>query len=417
MILRGLRVYLAIGAFFALAYPASADACTPPIPGLISGRQVIPHDGQTGVPTNVQIAVTYSASGTVTDHLKLQSSDGVPVATTASQAGFLLTPVASLEPNTQYQLLSDLAVVPCEQDPRYLSATSLPACTSAEASGVVDGGVAIDGGTSAPPSVIATFTTGNGPDVSPPVLNGNVGVTTSYQSCSGGGCCVEFTGVAFTLGWPAATDDTGIAHYEIANQTGSGSATTFATSAAGLAFCTGYGPGLGFQTFIGTAGTYQVVAVDLAGNRSVPVNAVVSIDCSVPDAGQDSSPGRDTGLPADTTRPSQDADLSKVDIANGEDAGTDVITFLVDATTESDAGLDLGAPKADAAADVGTGAGDLTPKVDAATASDKTSGGGCSCRLGNGRRGSASALVVVLGLLLIHRRGRRARCSAAGRRG
>ena len=308
-----------------------------------------PYDGQTGVPTNARIVVAYSASSTVTDHLALRSSDGAPVAVTASQSGFVLTPVASLEPNTQYQVLSELAVLPCEQDPRYLSAVSLPACTSQGDAGVVDGGGAIDGG--AQSFVIATFSTGAGPDLTPPVLTGNVSVTTSNQSCIGGGCCVDFTGVAFTLAWTAATDDTGVAHYEISNQTGSGGDWTFSTLVMGLAFCTGYGPGLGFQSFVGTAGTYQVVAVDLAGNRSAPVNAVVDIDCSVRDAG---------------------ADVFQVDAAHDE--GGD------------------------------TGAVDVTPNPDTAKTPAKVSGSGCSCRIVGGRQDSAGALVAFLALLLIVRR-------------
>jgi hypothetical protein len=91
-----------------LASTPTAQACTPPIPGLVSGRLVTPSIGQTGVPTNAQVTVAYFSTSPVEDHLKLQSSSGVPVPAIVSEAGggpnragfgmtqgFVLTPLAS----------------------------------------------------------------------------------------------------------------------------------------------------------------------------------------------------------------------------------------------------------------------------------------------------------------------------------
>lgn len=263
------------------SFPApSAHACSPSIMGLISDRRVMPYDGQSGVPTNVQITVTYDYTGKIADDLKLQSIDGVLVPSSTSQEfGFVLTPLAPLQPNTQYQVLSEWAVLPCVQGTADPAPVPFPTCGHTKDGGVVDSGSPADGGALPASFVIATFTTGSGVDGVPPVLSGDLSYTTTTESCSGGGCCVEYTGVAIILSWNAASDDAGVAYYEAKNRDSGGTDWTFSPSARGLVFCAGYGPGLGFQDFVGTPGMYQVVAVDLAGNRSLPISVPVSVDC------------------------------------------------------------------------------------------------------------------------------------------
>ena len=67
----------------------------------------------------------------------------------------------------------------------------------------------------------------------------------------------------------------------------------------------------GFEDFQGQPGKYQVVAVDLAGNRSAALSVDVAIDCTIPDGGPvtvDVAPLPDTpGTTVDVNVPRGDA--------------------------------------------------------------------------------------------------------------
>src|SRR5512140_37797 len=114
----------------ALAQQAAreAHACEASSLGLVSKRNVIPPDGTAGVPTNARVIVSYA--GLIGDHPRLQTSDGAQVAVGVSSptsGTYVITPSATLTPNTTYQVLSDYGQVPCTFGQS--SNTAVPLCS------------------------------------------------------------------------------------------------------------------------------------------------------------------------------------------------------------------------------------------------------------------------------------------------
>jgi hypothetical protein len=291
----------------------SAEACSFPRPGTIFSRAVSPSDGATGVPTNVKLVVVYQTMGSpIADHLRLQASNGAEVDLQVTQpekqssaSGLrqtsVLTPTKLLNANVQYQLLSDISQVPCI--PNELLSTSggsYPACLPV--AGGADGGirVGLDAGT--PSFVVASFMTGSGPDQSAPAMSGAPTYRSYPYSCVGGGCCGPYEGYSVGFDWPSATDDLGVVMYELSHA-GSGVLFPIGESASrislgrieGAFLCSGMIFPIsmmdGYTSFLGEPGAYQVVAVDLAGNRSDPISVEVNINCEKIDAGAPDSPG------------------------------------------------------------------------------------------------------------------------------
>ena len=431
----------------------SARACSGSSPGNVTSRLVIPADGAVSVPTNAKIVVTYvSLADThpLADHLALKTAGGVSVPVTISepvanpsgyliQKVFVLAPAAPLQPSTKYEVYSDIPTLPCDQNEYRMSTSSHPACAPVP-------------GTA---TAISSFTTGAGPDTEPPALSGQIDYGADAQSCNASPCCGPYDGFSVAMRWPAATDGGGLVFYELSRedtvllypiQDGqlqiSGSGVRGAFLCSGHKWISTYST-FGFEDFQGQPGNYQVVAVDLAGNRSQLVRANVTVDCSVPDGGAgaaDVLPAADTlPPPADVVEPRGDAvgpswdgpnapadtppgtadrystpdafvppDLSvPVDVP----VPTDLAIDEVDAV---DAPADAGAPdtsvviRRDAPGypdDTKIAQPDTAPSSpDGASSGGTEKGDGCSCRVGAGRHGFAGFALVALAMVLARRR-------------
>src|SRR5664279_2382758 len=105
---------IAFAAALVLAPPRTATACSAVLPELVSGRQVVPSDGNSSIPTNAQVVVGYQG-GALVDHLQLRSSSGTVSTATATPIAsrVSLTPIEPMQPNMRYQVLSEIAQIPC----------------------------------------------------------------------------------------------------------------------------------------------------------------------------------------------------------------------------------------------------------------------------------------------------------------
>jgi uncharacterized protein (TIGR03382 family) len=135
-----------------------AEACTGAWPSVGRGL-VVPEDGSQGVPTNARIYVSYWVSMTqIAPDVELHGPVGDVIAATVSRTGardrlvLVITPDAPLVPRTTYTI-HDNVVSPCD-----------PQVDSCEG----------------PLTPIASFTTGDGPDVRAPAVTG-VSVQTRYE--------------------------------------------------------------------------------------------------------------------------------------------------------------------------------------------------------------------------------------------
>jgi len=428
-------------ALLGISYQPWANACSGMTPGQVMGRQVFPSDGATGVPTNARVVLVYrGTTSVVVDHPRLTTAGGGAVAIGLSQptnltAGapqdppYVLAPTSPLQPNTQYTVLSDYAQVPCVRSPYWQPGMGAPSCIPVVDAGAGDGG----GSPSSPPSfVIATFTTGAGPDNVQPLLSGDLSYSiSSRQSCDSSACCGPYDGFLVSVNWSDATDSSGSVLYELSRdgaailfpiQNTSGQITTGRLQ--GAFFCSGSTSSvsamMGYTQFVGRNGTYQIVAVDVAGNRSAPLSVAVSVDCGSADAGVDSGTSTDTQTidsPA-----SEDAPLAQ-DVA----ASKDVPYLNIDGTASRQVDLaaadqasaidvpgsykqgevDAGIPAPDTSSAAKDG-GHASP--DAAVGWDKAiSDSGCSCRMGGHGDGLAGYAIFGLGVILALRARRRRR--------
>ncbi len=245
--------------------------------------------------------VSYNSAGhnstpaDLDDHLGLATDDGLAVPLTVSrltptpgwltQDTFVLQPVSPLSPLTRYAVLSDFANVPCVQNAYSSTAggpSPYPLCSAG--GNAIDGGV-IDGGSAGAPSPVAWFTTGAGPDNVPPSLSGGITQTATSESCTGGGCCGPHEGFSVAMQWPMATDD-GPVFYELAREGELLRYPHAAVSAQGAFLCSGTKTTnltlTGAEDFQGQPGSYQVVAIDLAGTTTAPVGRSSPRDLAAP---------------------------------------------------------------------------------------------------------------------------------------
>jgi MYXO-CTERM domain-containing protein len=320
-----------------------------------------------------------------------------------------------------------------------------------------DAGVVGDGGVVASANAISSFTTGTGPDSTPPALSGQIDYSADRQSCGASACCGPFDGYSVGMSWTAATDDGGPVFYELSVegmvvrypiQDGqlqvAGSAVRGAILCSGQKWITTFGS-FGFEDFQSKQGNYQIVAVDLAGNRSSPLSVNVTVDCSVVDGGAEP-----VDVAVDTLPPPADASELKGDgrLLDGARDGlltiADVSPGSIDLYSTPDLSIvgdatpgrgdsvvrfspETGALSADgsarpdvvAAGDINTAPPDTGPqKQDAAAPSPDAASpspdaapvvaskheGGCSCRIAGRSDGSAGFALVALGLVLAIRR-------------
>ncbi len=452
-------VFLSTIAAVGFVHETGVRACSAPLPGVVSTRQVIPADGSTNVPSNARVILSYEGtSGGVPDHPKLRAPDGTDVPVTVSTpvntpgipslATYVLVPGAPLKENTTYTVLSDYAQLPCVQNNlAIVGAGGNPTCFP-----TLDGGDSFGGDAGVPPTnVISSFTTGAGPDTTPPTLSGSLSYTVgSRYTCTAGACCGPYD--AFTVGftWDKSANAGTTVVYELSDANGvvlmpvpdspTGDVGPSVETLNGAFLCSGTvtsSPAMINGTrFLGKAGLYTLVAIDVAGNRSQPISVNVTLDCSAPvDAGVDGGPSdgpadapfipdlRDEADRSPTvdmdSRVAVDAapDLSAVDLNNpyaAWDARPDQTVIDVPrsgaggAAGTSGTGISIGAGGAIGPSGTGglSGAGgaggtSLTGGSGPGIASDD---GGCSCRVGGGRNHDAGLLLLALGLLLTFRR-------------
>ena len=268
-----------------------ARACTAS-PPLYSTRTVLPSDGAVGVATNARVLVVYYWEPLNADSPRLRTSGGDEVAASVALLAvpqgkpdtYLIQPNEPLQPNTSYQVLSQIATLPCGGTAKPYPYA--PLCNPPSDGGVVayDGGETGGGGSKL--TVVSTFTTGAGPDTAAPVFPGNLTHTSQQQRCDNGACCGPYNGYLVTFNWQNPVDSSPV-YYEL-SQGGSpvlfdfdslNPASSSTSSVSGQFFCTKDGWIMG-TSFSGVAGDYSLVAVDLAGNRSTALTDHVRVDCN-----------------------------------------------------------------------------------------------------------------------------------------
>jgi hypothetical protein len=285
MHMKNVLVWVAAVGIAVVAAPRPADACSPLT---FSRMSTLPADGATGVPTNTQVAIEYAGSNAeaALTQLVVRPMGGQGIAAPASVvaesgAGRVLVlakPASALTPNTKYEVLDKFPNLPCASSP----------CAGAA-------------------HVVATFTTGDGPDTKAPTFAGLTSVPRKAQSCDNTACCGPYTAVELDLMWDPATGETGEVRYNVYSDNKLVLARV--TSAKAFIQCSGTGaqattPGaILFGT--GSIGQVYVRAVDLAGNeddnfieflpRLLCLEFPGDAGVDVPDAPGSSAPGTGTG--------------------------------------------------------------------------------------------------------------------------
>ena len=432
-----------------------AHACSGAQRGNITSRLLFPADGSTSVPTNVQIVVTYvSLADThpIADHLVLKAANGASVPVSISQPvtsssgyiiqkTFVLAPAGPLAPNAKYSVFSDIANPSCVQNEYWQSGMPSPLCTLAPDGGAGDGGVLTTS------TAISGFTTGTGPDNTPPTQSGDITYDTEPQSCDSSPCCGPYSGFSVSMRWSGATDGGGPLFYELSREGSvilypiqTGTLEIGGSGVRGAFLCSGHKgsasfSSFGFEDFQGLPGNYQVVAVDLAGNRSQPISVDVTVPCDGVDGGAvtvdaaalEDAPGPSAEVfvaQGDALGPSWDGlyaialdaragqpDLAIViDVPRMVDvfaAPDDVPVALPDAGI-SDAVVAVLADAPAAAEDLKPATPDASPaRTDVAVAVRTKDGNGCSCRVAGGHDGLAGFALVALGIAFAVRARRR----------
>jgi hypothetical protein len=281
-----------ISAATAVIAPDRARACSPLPAYLVHQRTVAPADGAIGVPLNAEVIVAYDANlGMMTvpiDHPELRLGTGEPGPRLTNANGavvFLLSPPVLLLPNTRYEILSEVAKLPCVIPSNQSPPASYPLCWPTSGAdggaggGTLDAGVVDSGsppdGSAVPSTVVASFTTGEIVDETKPSPPGPMTIAKQPTECYGGGCCFAYEGVHVSIQWEAAPDDTAVGYYEISSADGRVMPLQTVTWTEGIVMCHANGTFGG----IDSPGKYQVVAVDLAGNRSLPATIDLSNAC------------------------------------------------------------------------------------------------------------------------------------------
>lgn len=253
---------LVIAAVLVAARPR-AEACSDP--HAITSRMVLPPNGSSGVPTNARILVEYRVLGdwffldgfsSANVELRGPGETTVPTSVIETWAGpfviTLLTPAEPLDPDTVYEV-HDSTLVPCGD------AQPNASC----------------GGT---PVLVATFTTGDGPDTQPPTSSWSV--SSSYgqeEEVEGAGCSCDWCGnwVRHDLTLVAVADDqpTALVRYFY------GDALVGPLPVLSAGHDCGdepYHPGYDIES---ASDTVTLRAVDLAGNVEAVAHVLIGSSC------------------------------------------------------------------------------------------------------------------------------------------
>ncbi|MCC6994196.1 MAG: Ig-like domain-containing protein [Deltaproteobacteria bacterium] len=251
-----------------LAEPTPARACSPLRP--TPPTWVMPPTGSTDVPTNSRIVLEYSFSSAITPGTEVRVLGGAAIAVAISDrllgnAAYrtvrILTPTVALAPRTTYEV-------------------AVPAAC--------DVGGATDAGCPSSLVVMSTFTTGDGPDTTPPQFAGVQSITTRAVEQPCDSCSNGYRAIFHSPQWTPATDvgsPAGALLYNI--YAGDGTLLKqLATSASGVQtcerlMCLSIGPPI--ADFEAPASGYIVRAVDLAGNEEQNSRVVkVTTTCAAP---------------------------------------------------------------------------------------------------------------------------------------
>ncbi|MGM0577889.1 MAG: hypothetical protein ACQEXJ_19340 [Myxococcota bacterium] len=263
---------LAIAAMLALIavhdVPA-ALACSPPAP-CVSRGAVEPGDGSIGLPTNFEIRLSYHVMDIAVEDgvfdlgLRVEGGDPVDVEvesrTTYEYFGsgrhFVVRATEPLEPQTTYELTDHLPEDSCFTGP--VAATEEP-------------------------QVVATFTTGDGPDAEPPQFEGVQSVEATVFECFGGMCCAG-DALLLQLEWSEALDASALPLryrvYDADTMTPLHTTSLGATGATAAACGSPGAHGNSFRVEGQGEHTFLVRAVDLAGNEDDnEVTVSYDVDC------------------------------------------------------------------------------------------------------------------------------------------
>ncbi len=185
-------------AVVAVAGSASpADACSPAGPFLY--RVVQPADGSLEIPTNAEVRVLYG--GTCAHHVTqaalvpgLQTVEGEPIPTAVESypmpgshgITFVLRAETPLAAGTTYRVVDRVVTGDFDES----GDCPEPAALTHDV-----------------PEAFATFTTGAGPDLSPPTFAGLAGLSVYEDECKDSGCCGPYYAETLSFSYVPATDD------------------------------------------------------------------------------------------------------------------------------------------------------------------------------------------------------------------
>ncbi len=316
---------LLAAASFVLVPLRPAVACSPP--GAWLHRTAQPAEGAIGVPTNAEVRVSYIGCldelGNAQVQPALETAAGEAVAVTVEKVedslvfgrlSFVLRPTAPLTPETEYRVVDGLDL----GDEGDLQCFEL----------------AQAGSGTAPP--LNTFTTGAGPDTSPPTFAGATGAVVSDDACDDSACCGPYFVQRGQLSYAPATDDVLPVElrYHVYAQGQDQPLVRYTQAPVGIACGSDpLSPWDGFTVPPGATAALYLRAVDLAGNVAGPTTPVsVAIDC-------DPDPIAEPG-PEPTVEPGPEATAEPGPVAEDQpDAGS-----TPDVGAEADTAPDAGPP-------------------------------------------------------------------------
>lgn len=233
-----------------------AEACSQWPSGVIR-RDVLPEDGAVDVPTNARVVVTYETVDGTVGELALRTEAGVAVIVEVERVQddpfhTSLVVRATLEPSTRYELLDRLDLA-CAYD-------SAADCLR-------------------DPVVIATFTTGQTPDTTPPEI-GRIDVIPGFE-CNQGTTCTTPDLALGLVQIAALYEDRPDAwvRYEYLDE--AGDVLAGPTSILSTAYPCGGGSGPLWRQHLVLPETVRIRAVDLAGNVEAASHALYAQSCLV----------------------------------------------------------------------------------------------------------------------------------------
>ncbi|GEM_PF-2844287 len=257
-----------VASLWLVVRPSPAHACSG-LPPLSELRDLRPEVGAQDVPTNTRVFIRFSGRSSFQGYdvrIRPVGGEAIPATWSASTPYFTsrpsaeLRPAAALEPFTTYELL-DNGVTPCFSD----------ACFGSDF------------------HVIGSFTTGAGPDTTPPVFDPGPEATVilrEHDVCEDEGCCGPYDVQRYDVRWQPATDANPIRYVVSRARFGDIVREDFGEGFRGALYCgpfadAGHGPPYIDVDAIESGEAIMVRAVDLAGNTSEARTFVVNVTCPV----------------------------------------------------------------------------------------------------------------------------------------